>query len=58
MIVDDLNKEVEGKYNTQVIIEDNSEDITYIFPRTENFIKIVERKPMEQSNVVDQIKSL
>ncbi|TXT63217.1 MAG: hypothetical protein BAJALOKI3v1_410013 [Promethearchaeota archaeon] len=58
MIVNDLNKEVEGKYNTQVIIDDNGEDIIYVFPKTENFITIREKKPMEYSSTVEQVKSL
>ena len=46
MIVNDLNKKVVGRFYKEIIIDDehNGENITYIFPDTQEFISVLNRK--------------
>jgi len=46
MIVNDLNNKVKGRYYKEITIEDNGEDISYVFPNTEEFINIIKRKDL------------
>lgn len=47
MIVNDLNDKVRGKYYKEITIEDDGENIAYVFPNTEEFIKIIKRKAIK-----------
>jgi len=46
MIVNDLNKKVVGRFYKEIIIDDehDGENITYIFPSTQEFISVLNRK--------------
>jgi len=45
MIVNDLNKKVVGRFYKEIIVDiDEGEDITYVFPDTEEFISVLKRK--------------
>jgi hypothetical protein len=46
MIVNDLNKKVVGRFYKEIIIDDehDGENITYIFPDTQEFIAVLNRK--------------
>jgi hypothetical protein len=44
MIINDLNKKVVGRFIKEVIIEDDGDGLTYIFPDTEEFISVLNRK--------------
>ena len=46
MIVNDLNKKVVGRFYKEIIIDDehDGENITYIFPDTQEFISVLKRK--------------
>ncbi|HEC37128.1 MAG TPA: hypothetical protein ENI29_02765 [bacterium] len=44
MILNDLKVEVEGRFYKEIIVDDDEEDLVYIFPDTEKFISILRRK--------------
>jgi hypothetical protein len=44
MIFNDLNSKVKGRFSREIVIDDDCESITYIFPNTEEFIAILKRK--------------
>ena len=44
MIVNDLNKKVIGRFFKEITIDDDGDDITYVFPDTEEFISVLNRK--------------
>jgi hypothetical protein len=44
MIINDLNKKVIGRFIKEVIIDDDGDGITYVFPDTEEFISVLNRK--------------
>lgn len=46
MIYNDLNKKVVGRFYREIIIDDehDGENITYIFPDTQEFISVLNRK--------------
>ena len=44
MYLNDIKSKVDGKFYKEVIVEDDSDNITYVFPDTENFISIIKRK--------------
>jgi hypothetical protein len=44
MILNDLKVKVDGNFSKEIIIEDDGEDLVYIFPETESFISILRRK--------------
>ncbi len=44
MILNDLKTKVEGNFSREIIIEDDGEDLVYIFPDTKEFISILRRK--------------
>ena len=45
MIVNDLNKKVVGRFYKEITIDDEvGDEITYIFPDTEEFIQVLNRK--------------
>jgi len=46
MIVNDLNKKIIGRFYKEIIIDDehDGENITYIFPDTQEFISVLNRK--------------
>ena len=48
MIVNDLKTKVDGKFYREVTIEDDGEDIVYIFPDTKEFLSIIRRKEISQ----------
>jgi len=49
MIVNELNKKVKGKYYKEITIEDDGDSIAYIFPNTEEFIKILKRRSIKKN---------
>lgn len=49
MIVNDLNRKVKDKFYKEIEIEDNGEDISYVFPDTKEFIAVLKRKLMKDS---------
>jgi len=44
MILNDMRMKVEGKFFKEVTIEDDGDNITYVFPDTEEFLSILRRK--------------
>jgi len=44
MILNDLKAKVEGRFYKEIIVDDDEEDLVYIFPDTEKFISILRRK--------------
>lgn len=46
MIVNDLNKKIVGRFYKEIIVDDehDGENITYIFPDTQEFISVLNRK--------------
>ena len=43
MKINDMNTKVEGKFFKEFTIDDDGEDLTYIFPDTKEFINILRR---------------
>ncbi|MBY8988662.1 MAG: hypothetical protein KGD61_09430 [Candidatus Lokiarchaeota archaeon] len=44
MILNDMKLKVEGKFFKEISIEDDGDNITYVFPDTEEFLSILRRK--------------
>ena len=44
MILNDMKVKVEGKFFKEITIDDDGDDITYVFPDTEEFLSILRRK--------------
>jgi hypothetical protein len=44
MILNDMKVKVKGKFFKEVTIEDGGDNITYVFPDTEEFLSILRRK--------------
>jgi hypothetical protein len=55
MIVNDLNKKVVGRFFKEIIIDDDddTDNITYIFPDTKEFISVLNRKFVQQKAISD-----
>ena len=43
MILNDLKTKVEGKFIKEIVVEDDGEPFTYVFPDTKEFISILKR---------------
>ena len=43
MILNDMKTKVEGKFFKEITIDDDGEDLTYVFPDTKEFINILKR---------------
>ena len=43
MIFNDMKSKVEGKFSREVVIDDASDEITYVFPDTKEFINVLRR---------------
>ena len=58
MIVNDLNKKVVGGFYKEIIIDDehDGENITYIFPDTQEFISVLKRKFVSQKIISEDGK--
>ena len=44
MIVNDMKVKIEGKFFKEVTIDDDGDNITYVFPDTEEFLSILRRR--------------
>jgi len=44
MILNYMKVKVEGKFFKEVSIDDDGDDITYVFPDTEEFLSILRRR--------------
>ena len=52
MIVNDLKKKVVGRFYKEITIDGHEgENITYVFPDTEEFISVLKRKFVNQRQV-------
>lgn len=51
MILNDLNAKVKGKFYKEFIIEDDGEDLVYVFPDTKEFLSIIRRKELKKKLV-------
>ncbi len=56
MIVNDLNKKVVGRFYKEIIIDDehDGENITYIFPDTQEFISVLNRKFVTKKLIAEE----
>ncbi len=48
MILNDLNTKVEGKFYKEITIEDDGEDLIYVFPDTKEFLSIIRRREIKK----------
>jgi hypothetical protein len=48
MILNDLNTKVKGKFFKEIIVEDDGEDLVYVFPDTKEFLSIIRRKEIKK----------
>jgi len=44
MIVNDMKVKIKGKFFKEVTIDDDGDNITYVFPDTEEFLSILRRR--------------
>ena len=44
MILNDLKAKVDGGFSKEIVVEDDGEDLVYVFPDTKEFISILRRK--------------
>ena len=44
MIVNDMKVKIKGKFFKEVTIDDDGDNITYVFPDTQEFLSILRRK--------------
>ncbi len=44
MILNDMKVKIEGKFFKEVSIDDDGDNITYVFPDTEEFLSILRRR--------------
>ena len=44
MILNDMKVKIEGKFFKEVTIDDDGDNITYVFPDTKEFINILRRR--------------
>jgi len=44
MILNDLKVKVDGRFSKEIVVEDDGEDLVYVFPDTAEFISILRRK--------------
>jgi hypothetical protein len=44
MIVNDMNTKVKGSFFKEITVDDDDDNITYVFPDTNEFIAILKRK--------------
>ena len=44
MILNDLKAKVNGGFSKEIVVEDDGEDLVYVFPDTKEFISILRRK--------------
>lgn len=44
MILNDLKAKVSGKFSKEIIVDDDGENLVYVFPDTNEFISILKRK--------------
>ncbi len=59
MIINDLNKKVVGRFYKEITIDSDYDDnITYVFPDTEEFIAVLKRKFVNQKITSDVKKKL
>ena len=48
MILNDLNAKVKGKFYKEIMIEDDGDDLVYVFPDTKEFLSIIRRKEIKK----------
>ena len=44
MILNDMKIKVKGRFFKEITIDDNDEDVSYVFPDTKEFISILRRE--------------
>ncbi len=44
MILNDMRVKIEGKFFKEITIDDDGDNITYVFPDTEEFLSILRRR--------------
>ncbi|MFX1524818.1 MAG: hypothetical protein ACFFCC_15025 [Promethearchaeota archaeon] len=44
MILNDLKVKVDGSFSREIVIDDDGEELVYIFPDTNAFISVLKRK--------------
>ncbi|MFX0004300.1 MAG: hypothetical protein ACFE9C_07735 [Candidatus Hodarchaeota archaeon] len=52
MIVNDLNAKVKEKFYKEITIEDDGEDLIYVFPDTKEFLSIIRRKELKKNLIL------
>ncbi len=48
MILNDLNTKFKGKFFKEITIEDDGEDLIYVFPDTKEFLSIIRRREIKK----------
>ncbi|MHA2400387.1 MAG: hypothetical protein ACXADU_16055 [Promethearchaeota archaeon] len=42
--MNDLRVKVDGRFSKEIVVEDDGEEVVYVFPDTKEFISILKRK--------------
>lgn len=48
MILNDLKIKVNGSFSKEIIVNDDGEDLVYVFPDTKEFLSIIRRKLIKE----------
>lgn len=56
MILNDLKIKVKGKFSKEIVVEDDGEDLVYVFPDTREFLSIIRRKEIRRELIAQRTK--
>jgi hypothetical protein len=48
MILNDLNTKVKGKFFKEITVDDDVDDLVYVFPDTKEFLSIIRRNEIKK----------
>ena len=54
MILNDMKSKVKGRFFREITIDDNNDDVVYVFPDTKEFISIL-RRDINRKLVSDEL---
>jgi hypothetical protein len=54
MILNDLKTKIEGSFYKEITVEDDGENIVYVFPDTTEFLSIIRRNAIKKKLIAKQ----
>ena len=55
MILNDLKTKVEGSFFKEITVEDDGDNIVYVFPDTKEFLSIIRRNTIKKEFISEKI---